>query len=630
MRAPTPRAALVAALVLATLAVPAVAWARTSPKTTVDTPAEAAEVHGRLDIGGTAYHRVGVAGVRVVVRNLDDGRYFNGDTWQRDFIRFDVPVHDTGATETRWSYSVPAADLTPGNYRARAFAYSVEGNGDGFGGDWNEFTYVGRYDPALYDTEINSPTDGATIPGDDLSISGVALSTEGVQSVRVVVRNRDTAQYWNADTEQWQSSFTTVQAELSHNGDRTEATWKVDLVPAQAEPGLYFARAWVRTDTGLGDPVGRGQITFTVDPATTPPPSTTTSTAAAPITTTEAPTTTSSTPTSSTTTAAPTTTTTVAPTTTTAAPATTTEAPTTTTTAAPTTAPPPTTTPPTTTVVSEPDGRRPFGQGNVGWELVASDNFNGSVLDDDMWEYGWWRTPGSSDYDRPVNGNETACYHTGQVSLANGELSLTMRPTTPVEDAAGVCQRKDGSPAHFVSGYATTRQRFQIQPGTYIETRMFMPGEGDLLYNWPAFWTSDMDRAFGSRWPHSGEFDIAEILKGEACGNYHYATSAGGGHQQTGKRCSTQQANTWVVFGMKWNHDGTVEFFHNGQQVQDRGDGGDWLVDTLGLAGDFATDYSHNISLQHGMHNSSQRGYHEPTVDNHLTVKFDYVDVYEL
>ena len=247
-----------------------------------------------------------------------------------------------------------------------------------------------------------------------------------------------------------------------------------------------------------------------------------------------------------------------------------------------------------------------------------------------MWEYGWWRPSDGHKYDRPVNGNETACYSTDQVSLSGGELRLTMRPTTAAEDAAGVCQKKDGSQANFVSGYATTRQRFTIQRGTYVETRMYSPGEGDVIYNWPAFWSTDMDNSFGSQWPHSGEFDIAEVLSGQACANYHYATAAGGQHLQTGKRCSSVSPNQWVVYGMKWNYDGTVEFYHNGELIQDRGDGGDWLVDPLSLAGPFAIGYEHNIALQHGMHMPDRVGYKEPTASNPLTVKFDYVDVYRL
>jgi len=250
LRVLSARMAIIVAIALTALVVPAAAWARTSPRTTVDAPAESSEVNGRLNISGTASHRVGVAGVRLVVRNNDDKTYFNGKTWQREFIRIDVPVHNHGAKKTGWSYWVPARKLKPGNYRARAFSYSVEGNGDRFGGDLNEFTYTGLFDPTLYDTEITAPADGETMPSGAVSIAGIARSTEGVKSVGVVVRNRTTNRYLSADGDGWQASFARVQAELSHTDGGTQAAWTVDIPAEHMQPGTYFARAWVRTKNG--------------------------------------------------------------------------------------------------------------------------------------------------------------------------------------------------------------------------------------------------------------------------------------------------------------------------------------------------------------------------------------------
>ena len=332
-------------VVLGFIAMPAVAWALTSPKTAVDTPAEGAEVNGTLNIGGSASHRVGVAGVRLVVRNLDDNTYWNGSTWQEDFIRVDIDVHDPGESETRWSYSLRAKNLKPANYRARAFAYSVEGNGDGFGGDWNEFVYTGRFDPTLYDTEITAPADGGSVSG-PIVVTGMARSTEGVESVRVVIRNRSNNRYWNADLNGWDATFTTVQADLSSSNGGTQAAWTVAVPEDRVSPGTYFARAWVRTAEGHGDPIGRGRTTFTVtddEQPVTPPPTAAPTTIAATTTiattepTAKQPSTTAQEPTTTerqTTTAPKLTTTTQRVTTTTKATTTTTERQTTTTTTA--------------------------------------------------------------------------------------------------------------------------------------------------------------------------------------------------------------------------------------------------------------------------------------------------------
>ena len=264
MRVPSTKLMMLGVGVLvALIAIPAVAWALTSPRTTVDWPADGSQAHGRVTVAGSASHRVGVAGVRLVIRDLDNGEYWNGSSWQEPFVRFDVPVFDQGASDTRWNYTIPADVLTPGHYRARAFAYSVEGNGDGFGGDLNEFEYTGEFDRSLYDTEIVSPVIGSVAAG-PIRVSGNASSSEGIESVDVVVRNTNTNLYWNAEENEWQENFTTSQAELSDPDGATETDWTVEIPADASESGSYFARAWVLTKEGNGDPIGRGQTNFQV------------------------------------------------------------------------------------------------------------------------------------------------------------------------------------------------------------------------------------------------------------------------------------------------------------------------------------------------------------------------------
>ena len=59
--------------------------------------------------------------------------------------------------------------------------------------------------------------------------------------------------------------------------------------------------------------------------------------------------------------------------------------------------------------------------------------------------------------------------------------------------------------------------------GSYSEARVYFPGNGTSLYNWPAWWTS------GPNWPAAGEHDIAEVLGGKLTVNYH---SPSGAHNQ--------------------------------------------------------------------------------------------------
>ncbi len=65
------------------------------------------------------------------------------------------------------------------------------------------------------------------------------------------------------------------------------------------------------------------------------------------------------------------------------------------------------------------------------------------------------------------------------------------------------------------------RPGFQFTEG-YAEARVYFPGSGEAVYNWPAWWT------VGAPWPGEGENDIAEGL-GALTVNYHGPCSANHG-----------------------------------------------------------------------------------------------------
>ncbi len=276
--------ALLAALLIAGPAVvDAVTSGRTSPRTSVVEPTAGSRiapddlVDGRVMIRGTAQHRRGVASVELVVKQLETGRYWNGDGWQSRFVRFPVPVADDGAPTTSWSYGLDADGLEQGHYRARAFARSVDGNGDANGGHLVEFEWRPQLDRDLYDTHVLWPATGAMVAG-PVTISGQARSTDGIAGVRAVLRTAAGDRYW--DGESWTRHFTLLDATIDRVG-ADEVTWTLAL-PEDAPAGRYTVRAWARTSSGLHDPFGRGRSTFELTEAgpttTTTPTSTSTTT----------------------------------------------------------------------------------------------------------------------------------------------------------------------------------------------------------------------------------------------------------------------------------------------------------------------------------------------------------------
>lgn len=267
------RVAVVGLLVIGALVavlpavVDAVTSRRVSPQTEVAWPIDDSTLApadldaGHLTVHGTAEHPRGVAVVELVLKQLDTEQYWNGTGWQSEFIRFPVAVADDAAATTAWAHTVDISTWDGGNYRARAFARANDGNGDANGGDLVEFQWRPHLDRGLYDTEVTEPAAGAMVAG-LTSIEGTASSTDGVARVVVMVRNLDSGDYW--DGSNWTAPFTRIDAAVEPtDGSSTEVEWALSL-PDSLAPGRYLTRAWVRTETSLNDPFGRGQATFEV------------------------------------------------------------------------------------------------------------------------------------------------------------------------------------------------------------------------------------------------------------------------------------------------------------------------------------------------------------------------------
>jgi hypothetical protein len=68
------------------------------------------------------------------------------------------------------------------------------------------------------------------------------------------------------------------------------------------------------------------------------------------------------------------------------------------------------------------------------------------------------------------------------------------------------------------SGAELDSLSYLLPVGGYAEARIYFPGSGTTLYNWPAWWTS------GPNWPAGGEWDICEGL-GTMTSSYHSTTT---------------------------------------------------------------------------------------------------------
>jgi len=117
------------------------------------------------------------------------------------------------------------------------------------------------------------------------------------------------------------------------------------------------------------------------------------------------------------------------------------------------------------------------------WRLAFDDEFSGHALNQALW----------NDHSGWTNQNHVTD-SLANISVRNGHAIFRLASPT--------------------SGAEIGTKRFSLRVGEYAEARIRFAGDGQTIYNWPAWWVS------GPRWPAAGENDIAEGL-GQLTINYH-------------------------------------------------------------------------------------------------------------
>jgi beta-glucanase (GH16 family) len=183
----------------------------------------------------------------------------------------------------------------------------------------------------------------------------------------------------------------------------------------------------------------------------------------------------------------------------------------------------------------------PAGNPRGPWHLVFSDTFTGEALNTAGWSTGWL----ADGITAPVNPQELECYAPANVRVSGGTLNLSLVQET---HSCG------GKARPYTSGIVNTDGKFQFTYG-FMQARIWLPGEGDNIINWPAFW------ADGQNWPRTGEIDVLEGLDGgHACWHFVNSSSVRGG-------CAAGAfTNGWHTFGADWEPH-SITFYYDGRAV---------------------------------------------------------------
>jgi hypothetical protein len=226
------------------------------PDTALDFAATTQDVDDlRLTLAGTATDNLGVAGVRLIVRDTSTGRYVTNTAGATSsaFTMLPATLNSPGATSTRFSITVNLQ--SPGNYSVTAMALDSAGQWDTSttGATARYLIFPGDTDPYL---NLDSPNTGATLTN-FISIGGRAYDDVAVSRVQVQVRNIGTGAYLQSTgtlstaSAAWLSAFVTNPGGTGSNYNYTTPVLPAGnyLVSARAVDSVGQVQAVPNTAT---------------------------------------------------------------------------------------------------------------------------------------------------------------------------------------------------------------------------------------------------------------------------------------------------------------------------------------------------------------------------------------------
>lgn len=208
-----------------------------------------------------------------------------------------------------------------------------------------------------------------------------------------------------------------------------------------------------------------------------------------------------------------------------------------------------------------PTGKVPTGFALSGEQLVFSDEFNDSVIDQSKWDT--LRGQPGGQYGSPYNVDiEDAVYRSANTTEAGGNAELTLKN-----------ESFSGFP--YTSGVLLSGNHFSYKFG-FVEARIKVPKCSGC---WPAFWL--LDAPVDDHWPP--EIDIVEMFNTQTNPrpqfNYHWVES--GAHAQLSEmrygKNFVDYASDFHTYGLHWTPsfmkvylDGQLEitYWNRGNQTQ--------------------------------------------------------------
>ena len=195
------------------------------------------------------------------------------------------------------------------------------------------------------------------------------------------------------------------------------------------------------------------------------------------------------------------------------------------------------------------DGARPPAPpAPQGWELVWSDEFNGTALDAAKWNI--QTGDGTAEGIPGWGNNELQSYQAANIVVSGGVLVIAAR-----EEDAG-----DGHA--YTSGRINTAGKLDMTYGRFEASIQAPAGQG----LWSAFWMLPTDSTYGP-WAAGGEIDILEVFSREpapfAQGALHYGMAWPLNTYDYAKYEDVDPADGFHVYAAEWDED-EIRWFVDG------------------------------------------------------------------
>ncbi|MCR5599953.1 MAG: glycoside hydrolase family 16 protein [Ruminococcus sp.] len=260
---------------------------------------------------------------------------------------------------------------------------------------------------------------------------------------------------------------------------------------------------------------------------------------------------------------------------------------------------------------------------NDGYELVWSDEFGGSSLDETKWSYelGNWKLDDNGNYITNGWGNNEQEYYTSKnTSVKDGILTISARRENLTDEKQGSYE--------YTSARINTHRKFSVCGGR-IEVRARCDSGKSL---WPAIWMLPEDNVYGG-WAASGEIDIMEgwgSTPEKICGTVHFGNAWPDNKYLTGNyefRTGDSSAN-WHTYSIEWES-GEIRWYVDGKLYSTQTE---WYSEGFKYPAPFDQNFYIILNLAVGGHFDGIDGiYADPNTfaDGDKNFDIDYVRVYE-